>query len=181
MRDDQRHQLADALVKVALVALGVGAVVAVGVFVMVRALGFSDSTPAAHSTAQATDTPSALPTKALTTSGSPSPSPSETPSATATSKPAKSKNKIVLTVTPVQVGPGQRINLTGSYPGADNVALQVQRKDSGNWSAFADVQAQVRVGTFETYVITSRTGGMKFRVFDPTTRAASNAVEVTVG
>ena len=46
---------------------------------------------------------------------------------------------------------------------------------------FADVQAQVRVGAFETYVITSRSGGMKFRVFDPTTKEASNAVGVTVG
>ena len=78
--------------------------------------------------------------------------------------------------------PSQTSNyLTGSYPGADNVALQVQRKENDVWVPFADVQAQVRVGTFETYVITSRTGGMKFRVFDPTTKAASNAVGVIVG
>ena len=179
MRDDQRRQLADALIKVALVAVGVGAVIAIGVFIMVKALGFSDSTPAAHSDSQSTSTPSALPTKALEATGSPSPS--EEPSATKTSEPAKSKNKIVLTATPAQVGPGQRINLTGRYPGADNVALQVQRKEGAGWVAFADVQAQVRVGTFETYVMTARSGSMKFRVFDPTTRAASNAVDVTVG
>ncbi len=179
MRDDQRRELADALVKVVAVAVGIGAVIAIGVFVMVKALGFSDSTPAAHTNAQPTASPSALPTRALSPSGSPSPS--AEPSATKTSKPAKSRHKIRLTATPAQVGPGQRINLTGDYPGADNVALQVQRKDSGSWVAFADVQAQVRVGTFATYVVTSRSGGMQFRVFDPTTRAASNAVDVTVG
>ncbi len=182
MRDDQRRQLADAFLKVVAVAVGVGAVIAIGIFIMVKALGFSDSTPAAHSSAQA-DSPSTLPTRALTPSGSPSPS--EEPSATETSKPAKPKakpkDKIKLSATPEQVGPGERINLTGSYPGADNVALQVQRKENDVWVPFADVQAQVRVGTFETYVITSRTGGMKFRVFDPTTKAASNAVGVIVG
>jgi hypothetical protein len=178
VRDDQRRQLAEALLKVVAVAVGVGAVIAIGIFIMVQALGFSDNTPAAHSTSQP-DAPSTLPTEALTASGSPSPS--EEPSATATSKRARPKNKIKLSATPEQVGPGERINLTGSYPGADNVALQVQRKENDVWVPFADVQTQVRVGTFETYVITSRLGGMKFRVFDPTTHAASNAVGVTVG
>ena len=101
--------------------------------------------------------------------------------AASTPKPARSKDKIKLSATPGQVGPGERINLMGTYPGADNVALQVQRKENGAWVPFADVQAQVRVGTFETYVMTSRTGGMKFRVFDPAAKAASNAVAVTVG
>ena len=178
MRDDQRRQLVEALLKVVAVAVGVGAVIAIGVFIMVRALGFSDNTPAAHSTSQP-DAPSTLPTTALTPSGSPSPS--EEPSATATSKPARSKDKIRLTATPGEVGQGERINLTGTYPGADNVALEVQRQENGAWVSFAGVQAQVRVGTFATYVITSRTGGMKFRVFDPTAEAASNAVAVTVG
>lgn len=178
MRDDQRRQLAEVFLKVVAIAVGVGVVIAIGVFIMVKALGFSDSTPAAHSSSQP-DAPSTLPTRALTPSGSPSPS--EEPSATKTSKPAKPKDKIKLSATPQQVGPGERINLTGSYPGADNVALQVQRKENDVWVPFADVQAQVRVGTFETYVITSRTGGMKFRVFDPTSDAASNAVGVTVG
>lgn len=178
MRDEQRRQLADAFLKVVVVAVGVGAVIAIGVFIMVKALGFSDGTPAAHS-ALPDESPSTLPTRALTPSGSPTPS--EEPSATETSKPARSKDKIQLSATPGQVGPGERINLTGTYPGADNVALQVQRKENGAWVPFADVQAQVRVGTFETYVMTSRTGGMKFRVFDPTAQEASNAVAVTVG
>jgi len=176
VEDDQRRQLADALLKVVAIAVGVGAVIAIAVFLIVKALGLGEGPPAAHATAEP-DTP--LPTTALTSSGSPTPS--EEPSATATSKPARPKDKIKLSATPEQVAPGERINLTGSYPGADNVALQVQRKENDAWVPFADVQAQVRVGAFETYVITSRTGGMKFRVFDPTSNAASNAVGVTVG
>ena len=176
MEDDQRRQLADALLKVVAIAVGVGAVIAIAVFLIVKALGLGEGPPAAHATAEP-DTP--LPTTALTSSGSPTPS--EEPSATATSKPARSKDKIRLTATPGEVGQGERINLTGTYPGADNVALEVQRQENGAWVSFAGVQAQVRVGTFATYVITSRTGGMKFRVFDPTAEAASNAVAVTVG
>ena len=49
MRDDQRRQLAEAFLKVVAVAVGVGAVIALGVYIMVRALGFGDSTPAADS------------------------------------------------------------------------------------------------------------------------------------
>ena len=86
MRDDQRRQLAEAFLKVVAVAVGVGAVIAIGVFIMVKALGFSDNTPAAHSSAQARLAEHA-PDRALTPSGSPSPS--EEPSATETSKPAK--------------------------------------------------------------------------------------------
>ena len=181
MRDDQRRQLAEAFLKVVAVAVGVGLVIALGVYIMVRALGVDDSTSAADSGSQPDAPVSTLPTTALTPSGSPSPSPSEEPSATESSKPPRPKDKIKLSATPDQVGPGERINLTGTYPGVDNVALQVQRKENKVWVPFADVQAQVRVGTFETYVITSRTGGMKFRVFDPTAQEASNAVAVTVG
>lgn len=178
MRDDQRRDLAAVLLKVAGVAVGIGLVLAIGVFVMVRALGFSDSTPAAHSTS-APDAPlSTLPTRALTPSGSPSdPASAEpSPSASPTKRPG-----IMLAASPVQVAPGQRINLTGSYPGADNLSLQVQRKEGGTWAPFSDVTAPVNVSAFATYVITSRTGKMSFRVVDTTTGKASNPVQVTVG
>lgn len=178
MRDDQRRELTAALLKVAGVAVGIGLVLAIGAFVMVRALGFSDNTPAAHSTSSPEAPLSALPTTALTTSSSPSPSASAEPS------PSKSPTKrpgIMLAASPIQVAPGQRINLTGSYPGADNVSLQVQRKEGGIWAPFSTVTAPVRVSAFATYVITSRTGTMSFRVLDTTTGKASNPVEVTVG
>jgi hypothetical protein len=178
VRDDQRRDLTEALLKVAGVAVGIGLVLAIGVFVMVRALGFSDNTPAAHSTSGPDASPSALPTRALTPSGSPSDSATAEPS---TSASPSTQPGIKLAASPVQVAPGQRINLTGSYPGADNLSLQVQRKEGGTWAPFADVTAPVKVSSFATYVITSRTGRMSFRVVDTTTGKASNPVQVTVG
>lgn len=178
MRDDQRRDLTAALLKVAAVALGIGLLLAVVVFVMVRALGLGGGTPAAHSAATPEASPSTLPTRALTPSGSPSGSAPAEP--TATAKPTK-HHDIMLAASPVQVAPGGRISLTGRYPAADNVSLQVQSKQGGSWGPFADVTAQVRGGVFETYVITSRTGITSFRVVDPATRRASNPVKVRVG
>ena len=49
----------------------------------------------------------------------------------------------------------ERVNLTGTYKKADNVGLQVQRFEDGKWRDFG-VSATVRVGTFETYVMTGQ-------------------------
>jgi hypothetical protein len=78
------------------------------------------------------------------------------------------------------VKPSERINLTGQWPGHDNESLLVQRFESGQWTDFG-VQVRVNVGTFSTYVLTSRTGDQKFRVFDPGSETASNEVTVTIG
>jgi hypothetical protein len=42
------------------------------------------------------------------------------------------------------------------------------------------VHVTVNVGTFATYVMTGRPGDQKFRVFDPTSKTASNEVTVTI-
>jgi hypothetical protein len=55
----------------------------------------------------------------------------------------------------------------------------VQRFEGGKWVDFG-VQANVNVGTFETYVMTGRAGDNRFRVFDPETKTASNDVTITV-
>ena len=55
--------------------------------------------------------------------------------------------RIQLDVSPVQVGPMERVNLTGTYRGGDNVRLEVQRYEDGTWTNFG-VDATVRVGTF---------------------------------
>jgi hypothetical protein len=74
----------------------------------------------------------------------------------------------------------QRVNLTGTYRGADNVTLQVQRLEGGRWSDFG-VGAAVRVGTYTTYVLTGRVGENRFRMHDPTTGRNSNVAVVTIG
>jgi hypothetical protein len=74
----------------------------------------------------------------------------------------------------------ERVNLTGRYRGADNVELQVQRFEEGEWRDFG-VKASVRVGAYDTYVMTGRPGEQRFRMWDPAARKGSNVVLVTIG
>lgn len=181
MRDEQRRHLLDAVLKLVGVAVAVGLVIGAGAFVMVKALGFSDSTPSAHSSSpQDSASPSALPTVALS---SPAASDASDPAQTQTASPSSEptgKKPITLSATPAFVKPMERINITGRWRAHDNVTLQVQRKENGAWTDFADVHAQVQVGTFTTYVLTSRAGDNQFRVRDPATGKVSNAVTITV-
>jgi hypothetical protein len=79
------------------------------------------------------------------------------------------------------VSPGERINLTGDYRGPGSV-LEVQRQEAGGpWTGFAGVTATVSDGSYETWVQTSRTGRMRFRMLSPVSRRTSNVVTVTVG
>lgn len=179
MRDEQRRNLLAAVLKVVGVAVVVGVLVGLVALVLVKALGLS-GTPAAQSpTSGDTASPSALPTVALSSPGATaSSSLTDTPSATPT--PPKQK-AITLSATPVSVQPMQQVNLTGTWNGHDNAALQVQRMENGAWTNFSTVQAQVRVGSFATYVMTSRSGANQFRVLDPASGTASNGVTITVG
>ena len=85
-----------------------------------------------------------------------------------------------LSISPVSARPMERVNLTGTYKGADNVGLQVQRFEDGNWRDFG-VTATVRVGTFETYIMTGRPGEQRFRMYDPQAKEGSNVVLVKIG
>ena len=62
----------------------------------------------------------------------------------------------------------------------DPASRRVQRQENGAWTNFG-VDASVTAGTFQTYVMSGRTGENTFRVFDPVARKASNVVEVTIG
>ena len=174
--DDGKQDVTGVVVKVLGVAVGIGLVIGLCAWIMVKALGLD--------TSQASDlgpgevrpvTP--LPTTAL-------PVPSATPSGDnpglVTSPAAPGTGELYLSAAPVFVKPMERINLTGQWPGHDNEGLLVQRLEGGQWSDFG-VQVRVNVGTFETYVMTGREGDQKFRVYDPDTKTASNEVTVTVG
>jgi hypothetical protein len=91
----------------------------------------------------------------------------------------RSNRGFELNATPAVAGPMERVNLTGTYAGQDNVALQVQRLENGTWATFP-VTARVSMGTFETYVQTSQRGDNKFRVYDPDADKASNVVTITI-
>lgn len=177
---DDEQQVSGALVKGLLALVGIAAAIALGTFLMVQALGLDES-EADPVGAGATSSADPLPTTALPVPGqeeaseeaSESPSPSESES-------ASPQTGLELEVSPRQVGPSERINLTGRYQGGDNGELQVQRFESGSWADFP-VTASVNAGTFQTWIQTSRTGEQRLRMFDPATRTASNEVSVRVG
>ena len=184
-------QLQSALIKGAVALVGLCALVAIGTFVMVKALGLdnggsSSGTPAAALTPEAV-TP--LPTTALPVPGrSSSPEASHTSGAHRSSprhpqrqRHAHQAHGFQLSAMPASVRPMQRINLTGTYAKHDNMSIEVQSKQSGHWAPFAGVTAQVNLGTYQTYVMSGVSGPNQFRMFDPSTGKASNAVTVTVG
>lgn len=173
--DDERQQeLATVILKILGVAVTIGLVVGIGAWVVVKGLGLDSSSTTSSSSPGQPVAP--LPTTALPVPSDTS-SPSGLPTATPTAPPT---GALYLSASPLMVQPMERINLTGQWPGHDNQSLLVQRFEGGSWSNFG-VQVSVKVGTFETYVMTGRPGDQKFRVFDPTTQTASNEVTITVG
>lgn len=189
MADRDPRQLQTALLKGAAVLVGICVLVALGTLVMVKALGLDNGTSHGDATADALQPQpvSPLPSTAL-----PVPGQSATPRPTTGQhhsahhprrhhKAAPAAKGFHLAATPVSVQPMQRINLTGTYPGHDNVSVEVQSMQTGHWAPFAGVTASVNLGTFQTYVMSGVHGPNKFRMFDPSTGKASNAVTVTVG
>ena len=175
--EDARPELASVVLKVLGVAIVVGLVIGIGAWVLVKAIGL-DSPDTANDPGRVQPiTP--LPTTAL-------PVPSDSDSASSgtsdlpTITPAPGSGDLFLSAAPVIVDPMERINLTGQWPGHDNEGLLVQRLEGGKWADFG-VQVRVNVGTFETYVMTGRSGDQRFRVYDPESKTASNEVTVTVG
>lgn len=176
--DDGSSNVAGTALKVAGIALVLGVVIGLGTLSLVRSLGLNSPRQPGPAVVKSTPTGPGqpLPSTALPTSKTSAPgagfsiSPNPTPS---------SGTGIQLALSPAFARPMQRVNLTGSYPGKDNLSLQVQRNEGGVWTNFP-TSAQVQNGTFQTYVLTGRLGDQVFRVFDPQTNAASNPVTVTI-
>ncbi|MGO4258734.1 hypothetical protein [Marmoricola sp. RAF53] len=177
--EDRTEQIRSVLLKALALVIGVGFAVGIGTWIVVSSLGLND-TELANTGPGLVQPITPLPTTAL-------PGPTDTPSfdpspqGLVTGGPtAGATGDLLLNAAPLFVKPGERINLTGQWAGRDAMGLLVQRLEDGQWANFG-VQTTVRVGTFETYVITSRTGDQVFRVYDPETNTASNEVKVTVG
>ncbi len=176
--EDREAQVRGALLKALAVVLAIGVVVALGTVIAVNALGLNDGESSGPVGAGAAEPDKPLPTKALEVPGEKD---SESPEPTESASPDKAKSgKVDLTISPVKAKPMERVNLTGTYRGADNVGLQVQRYEEGKWTDFG-VDATVKVGTFATYIQTGRSGEMRFRMYDPQAREGSNVVLVTIG
>jgi hypothetical protein len=180
--EERSEQVRSALLKALVVVIGIGVAIALGTTVVVRALGLNESESPGPVGSVPSGPPKPLPTTALPVPGeeseSPTKEPSETPSDEAS--PDGRRGRLELNVSPLRARPMERVNLTGTYKGADNVGLQVQRFEDGAWRDFG-VDATVRVGTYETYVMTGRSGENRFRMYDPAADQGSNVVMVTIG
>jgi hypothetical protein len=175
--DDQgSEQVSSVLLKGLVVIVLIGVVIALGTTIVVRALGLNEGGSSGPVGSDSSETTKPLPTTAL-----PVPGDKESEDQPEDQIPPKAgkKGRIQLSVSPVMARPNERVNLTGTYRKADNVALQVQRFEDGNWRDFG-VTATVRVGTYETYVMTGQAGEQRFRMFDPATKRGSNVVLVTI-
>lgn len=108
--------------------------------------------------------------------------PTKTPPSSSSKPPPRHPvTAITLTENPPTVAAGEKINLSGQYPGGDGATLQIQRAvGSGAWADFP-VTTHVTGGSFATYIITSYTGVNHIRVVDKATGKMSNVVDVTVG
>lgn len=109
--------------------------------------------------------------------------PPRTPASTTrtTHRPPHVQHAITLSVSPKTVASFERINLTGSYPGNDGAALQVQRSlGNGPWTDFP-VDTSVSNGTYATYIQTSMVGINHIRMIDKATGKTSNVVTVKIG
>ncbi len=176
--DDGSEQVSSVLMKGLLVIVLIGVVIALGTTIVVRALGLNEGASSSGPVgSESTEATKPMPTTALPVPGEDKTSQDEFEEQV----PPKSgkKGRIQLDVAPVMARPNERVNLTGTYRRADNVGLQVQRWEDGRWSDFG-VSATVRVGTFETYVMTGQSGEQRFRMYDPATKQGSNVVLVTI-
>jgi hypothetical protein len=172
--EDRSAQVRGALLKAFAVVVVIGVFIALGTTIVVRALGLNESNSPGPVGAAQTAPEKPLPTTAI-------PQPGEK-----TAKPDKEQapkggktGRIQLAISPVLARPMERVNLTGTYKGADNVGLQVQRFEDGKWQDFG-VEATVRVGTYETYIMTGRAGENRFRMYDPQNQEGSNVILVTI-
>jgi hypothetical protein len=177
--DDGSEQVSSVLMKGLLVIVLIGVVIALGTTIVVRALGLNEGSSSSGPVgSDQTEVTTPLPTTALPVPGEGKKSEEDEFKEQLPPKSGK-KGRIQLDVFPVMARPNERVNLTGTYRKADNIGLQVQRYEDGKWSDFG-VSATVRVGTFETYVMTGQSGEQRFRMYDPGTKQGSNVVLVTI-
>lgn len=177
--DWQRQLLIGLVVLVAVGAL-IGGIVAVISIKAADLAGIDDSpsttTPLGGPIRRESDPPPSESTTGATEPTTPSTSSSSPPS---TTRPPRDTG-ITLQVNPQTVLTYERINLTGRFLAPSGTVLQVQRKESGSWTDFADVTATVNGGSFATYVETGQSGLNIFRVVAIGRDEASNAVHVQV-
>ena len=177
--DDGSEQVSSVLMKGLLVIVLIGVVIALGTTIVVRALGLNEGASSSGPVgADSTEVTEPMPTTALPVPG----------------EDEKSEDKFEEQVPP-KSGKKGRIQLD-VFPGdgAAERAGEPDRHLSGRRTTWAcrcsgsrtasgsdfGVSATVRVGTFETYVMTGQSGEQRFRMYDPAAKEGSNVVLVTI-
>jgi hypothetical protein len=167
-----------------LVGMAVLVIVALLVGGIVGLIAVKAANVAGIGTTPAPDTSFAFPTPSRTQpTTQTSPTRQTTPVPTTGSTPRRhprQRSGITLTVSPIQAGVYERVNLTGTYQAPSGTSLQVQRREGASWVDFP-TSASVNGGTFATYIQTGHPGQNRFRVVDSATGKASNIVTVQIG
>jgi hypothetical protein len=173
---DEKHPITAGFVALVAVGLGVGLLLGVFTLVVTRVAGLDGNGGAsAGGGGPSLFLPTPVPSSS---SGSPAAATS-TPAQPSSSPPATPKG-ITLQAGQTSVSSMQRIDLSGVYEGGEGAVLQVQRMGPDrHWEDFP-VTAAVSGGSFSTYVQTGRAGVQRFRVRDSDTGRVSNVVPVTV-
>lgn len=189
------------LVALVAVALGVGLILALAALVGSRVLGLSDDGSATGGDATAresmilpspseTDVPSGprltLNTEDPDESDDESDASDETDESEptdeteATDSSSPKAGEISFQSADSSVAAGERIYISGVYPGGEGAILWLQRWEGGAW---ADFPASVGVtnGTFSSYIFTGLNGLNRFRVIDRDNGTVSNEIRVQVG
>jgi hypothetical protein len=181
--DEERPVIAGLLALVG-VAVAVGLIAAVAVVGGAHMLGLGDG----HAAVLGGDAGATMvvpkPQKTQPASG-PSITLGSSPSASSSNqgpppKIKKAKKQISLQTGQSEVPAMGRIDLTGTYPGAEGAVLNVQKFSNGSWQDFYSISATVTNGSFSTYIQTGTPGMNRFRVIDSDSKLASNEVRVRI-
>ena len=184
--EDGRHPVMSGLTALLAVGLAVGLFLGLAAFIGVKVLGIGGGSSHVAGTPKAslylptpTDSDHFVgPSVSIGPAGPPSDAYSEVPGDTSAASSTAVPSGLTLSTPQATVGPGQRIQLTGTGP--EGHVLVVQRLENGAWANFAGVVAHVRGGVFQTWVQTSKAGDQQWRMVDPDGNVTSNAVTVTV-
>ncbi|MEO5853007.1 MAG: hypothetical protein ABIQ15_10890 [Nocardioides sp.] len=183
MATRREHPILQGLIALVTVGVTIGLLVGLGTLLLTQGLGLGEGSATAVDTASGGSQTMLLP-KPEETATSPGPlvslQPSEETGAAGSTGSAAPTTQIVLSAGQTAVAPMQQIDLTGSYAGGEGAVLQVQRFDGGGWQDFP-VTASVSGGSFTTYIQTSQTGEVRFRMADTDTGATSNEITVQIG
>lgn len=206
MKQRERHPIVAGVTALVSVALAVGLIAGIAMFVGANIVGFGGGNEAGD---KATDpdagaslhVPEPVPTKtdtgpAITLRASPtapssssskkqgdsaSEDASESPSASTAAEEKSARKEITLQVGAVQAEPMETISITGIYPGGEGAVLRLERRRDGKWQEFGISDVRVTGEQFSTKIQTGRIGKHRFRMKDIDTGAYSNKVSVTIG